>query len=122
MADTMRISYGGTNIDFSPGFGYDVPDDLGIIRFRTPNGTLYSYKFFYKYRWEVPVSWFNSSDTTNINSWWSNNYDVTFYPDRINSPGTSFTCKIVNGTRPISRFNGPYWETYYEGTLILEQT
>ena len=122
MSDTVRLTYGGTNVDFSPDMGYDKPDILGTVHSRTPNGTLYSYKLFYKRRWEIPVSWFDSTDATNINTWWQNIYDCTFVPDMINAPGTNYTVRIVNTTKPLSGFSGPNWETYYRGTVILEQT
>ena len=122
MADTMRLTYSGTNVDFAPGMGYAEPDVLGISHVRTPNGTLYTYRFFYKYRWEIPVSWFDSTDTTNINTWWNNAYDCTFVPDLINAPGTSYTVRIVNSNKPLSMFSGPNWRTYYQGSIILEQT
>jgi len=122
MADTQRLTYGGTSVNFSPGLGYSKPDVLDVIHKRTKSGALKSYKHFYKYRWECPVSWFDSTDAGNINSWWSNVYDLTFIPDYINAPGTSYTVRIVNSNRPLLQFSGPNWETYYQGTIILEQT
>lgn len=121
MADTMRLTYSGTNVNFAPAMGYSKPDVLDVVHRRTGNGTLRSKKFYYKYRWEVPVVWFDSTDTGNINSWWQNVYDLTFIPDLINAPGTSYTVRIVNDTRPLLQFSGPNWETYYQGTIILEQ-
>lgn len=122
MADTMRISYGGTNVDFSPNLGFSKPDVLDIIHKRTKNGTLKTYKHFYKYRWEISVSWWQSTNTNLINLWWSSAYDCTFVPDLINASGTSYTVRIVNSNRPLLEFSGPNWETYYQGTIILEQT
>jgi hypothetical protein len=122
MADTQRITYSGTNVDFSPGMGYSKPDVSDIIHSRSKNGTLYSYKHFIKYRWEIPVSFFDGTDAGNINSWWSNVYNLTFVPDMVNAPGTSYTVRIVNSNRPLLQFSGPNWETYYAGTIILEQT
>ena len=121
MADTQRLTYSGTNVDFSPGIGYAKPDVLDVIHRRTKNGTLKSYKHFYKYRWECPVSFFDATKSTNINSWWSNVYNCTFIPDYINAPGTSYTVRIVNSNRPLLQFSTVNWETYYSGTIILEQ-
>lgn len=121
MADTQRLTYSGTNVDFAPGFGYSKPGILDVVHKRSKSGALKSYKHFYKGRWECPVSWFDSTDTTNINTWWQNVYDLTFVPDLINAPGTSYTVRIMNSNTPLLQFSGPYWETYYEGTIILEQ-
>jgi len=122
MADTMRLTYSGTNIDFAPGPAYAKPDVLKITHRRAGDGTLHTHKFYYKLRWEVPITWLNKTDTDNLNSWWSNARDCTLVPDLVGAPGTSYTVRIVNTTRPILRFIGPYWETYFQGTLILEQT
>jgi len=122
MADTIRITYSGTNVDISPGFGYAKPDIMDVTHARSKNGTLYSYKHYNKLRWEIPATWIDSTDAANILSWWQNVYDLTFVPDMVNAPGTSHTVRIVNSNRPLLSFSGPNWETYYAGTIILEQT
>jgi len=120
--DTMRLTYGGTSVNFSPGPGYSEPDVMDVVHKRSKNGTLHSYKHFNKGRWECPVSWFDATDTANINSWWANIYDLTFIPDLIGAPGTSYTVRIVNSNKPLLQFSGPNWRIYYAGTIILEQT
>lgn len=121
MADTVRVAYSGTNIDFSPQRGYDKPFIKEIKRKRAKDGTLYSYKFFVKGRWELPIRFMSSTNAGYLNTWWDNDYTVTFYPDMINSPATSYSCKITNSDRPLSSFPIGYWEENFEGSLILEE-
>jgi hypothetical protein len=118
---TMSLAYAATTITFSPAPGYAKTDILEKLHTRARNGTLNTYKFFVKLRWEIPLSWVGSTDAGNFNTWWSNCYDCTFIPDTVNAPGTSYTVRIVNDTRPLGQFSGPNWETYYQGSLILEQ-
>ncbi len=117
----MKLTYLATEVAFDPSIGYRKPDLFSLRRSRTLSGKLHSYKYFHKQKWEIPVTWFNSSDTNQINTWWENDYDLEFYPDLINSPATHYTVKIMNKERPIPEFAGIDWETYYKGNIVLEE-
>ena len=118
----VRLSYGATNVDWGPGAGFDEPGILGRHRHRAVNGALHSYDFFTpKKKWKAPVTDMGTTDGPNINTWWENDYTCTFVPDFTNNPGTTYTVKIVNTTRPLWYKSLKSWEDHYSGTVLLEE-
>ena len=120
----VRLTYSGTNVDWGPGPGYDEPEILNRHRHRAISGALHSYNFWtIKRKWRVPVTDMGTTDGPNINTWWENDYTCTFVPDYTNDPGTTYTVKITNPTRPLwyGRKTVKHWEDHYSGTVMLEE-
>lgn len=117
----MKLVVTATTIEFDPQRGYRKPRAKRITRNRAQSGKIFSYKFFIKRKYEVPVAWFNKTDADQINLWWEDDEDVTFFPDLINIPGTSVLCKIINDEAPFPEFSGVDWETFFQGQIILEE-
>ena len=121
MADTMRLTDGTTTIDFSPMEGYVKPDDFSVNRHSSVSGKEYSYKYFKKRRWEIPLDYMLSADVETISGWWSGLAQLTLYDDYINSPATFYSVRIYNTNDPLSSFHFGTWKDKYTGTLILRE-
>jgi len=118
---TMRLTDGTNTVDFDPGEGYTIPDDFEESVLRALDGTEYRYRFYKKKRWEIPLKYVPKADAEIINGWREDNEDLSFYPDLEDSPETFYTVRIQNTTRPLSKMAGKVFDTYYEGTLILQE-
>jgi len=116
----MRLTDASTTIDFDPAAGYIQPRILRATHHRAATGKSYSYKWWEKERWEVPTDRLSKTDADQLNSWWDSLTELTFYPDMINSPTTSYTVLLKNTTAPM-RMQGPVFADKYSGTLILEE-
>lgn len=117
----MRLTDGSTTIDFDPGFGYTLPDDFEEAVLRTLNGKEYRYPFYHSKRWEIPLKYLVKSKADQFNTWRQNNTELTFYPDYENAPATSYSVRIQNATNPLAKMDEPTFDTYYSGTLILQE-
>lgn len=114
----MRISNGGTDIDFQSLAGSTIPEDLNFVQHVSKNGTLWSARIFEIGQW-FPVLWRTESDAANLNLWTRERRTCTFAPDQAGAPGTTHQVKILNRILPMQRISddGPT----YEGQLNLRE-
>jgi len=117
----MKLVYTSTEIEFDPSLGYRKPDVFRRVTQRAIDGSLYVYKYFKKLSWEIPIVFLEQYKSDQINTWWDSITLLDFYPDLVNSPATKYSIKIVNTERPLLEFSGIEWETFFKGTLYLEQ-
>jgi len=108
-------------LTFDPDMGYSFPDILEAKHHRTKSGKLFSFKFYHKRKWSVPISWFDSTDATSIYTWWTALTQLEFYPDLVNAPATKYNVRLVNRIRPLNKFIGPNFETKFQGKLEIEE-
>ena len=85
------------------------------------NGTEKIHQWYAKGKWDIPIVFLPRVDADVINTWAENKTQLTFYPDLINSPGTSYIIRFKNDEKPLDALSGPYWHIYYGGTLTLEE-
>lgn len=121
MSETMRITDGSNTIDFSPVEGYTRPQEGDIVRHSAVSGKEYSYKFYTKRRWEVPVDFFSTADVTIISGWWSGLTQLTFYPDYSVNPATFYTVRLHNASDPLNTFHMASWEDKFLGVMIIRE-
>jgi len=117
----MRLTDGSTPIDFDSTPGYRKPGIQNRLNARALLGTLYDYKVFNKKYYSVPMDFVNLTDKNTIVGWFENRTTLTFYPDYDSNPGTYYSVKIMNKNNPLDSFAGPNWETFFRGTLELEE-
>lgn len=122
MSYAMKLVKDATTIEFDPARGYIAPAILDVSHHRAASGKNYSYKWWKKLRWEVPLDRFSKADAEQINSWWEALATLTFYPDLINLPATSYSALLKNATAPLAEMQSPTFAIHYTGTLILEET
>ena len=120
MADVMKLEEVGIiDITFDPAPGYSKADDMNVLHTRSNDGTLYSYKIYHKRRWEVPLTQFNKTKATQINSWWQSLTQLRFYPDLIYDASTYFNARITNTERPLLGMTKYTFEILYEGSVTI---
>jgi len=118
-----RLSYSGTNIDFGIGPGYDRTQITDRVFHRAGDSTLYDYDFYTpKLREIVPIIDISKTNADNINSWWTNRRECTWYPNYTDHSATSYTVKIMNDEQPLWFRFIAHLEAHYSGDLILEET
>lgn len=122
MVYAMKLAYNGNEFEFDPAEGYIAPRILDVSHHRAANGKSYSYKWWIKRRWEVPLDRVEKTDADQINSWWEDLSELTFYPDLINDPSTSPTVLLKNAGAPLSEMQRPTFAVHYTGIIILEET
>lgn len=122
MSYAMKLVKNATTLEFDPAIGYTAPGILDVSHWRSTSGKNHSYKWWKKGRWEVPLDRFSKADAEQINAWWEALASLTFYPDLINSPATSYTVLLKNDMAPVSIMQRPTFGIHYAGTLILEET
>jgi len=115
----MRLSDTVDNVDFDPMEGYVDPMEREVTNNKTLDGSLYTYKWSQKGRWEIPVN-MESDDRDIIYPWWEDITELYFYPDYENYPATKYIVRIINDDNPLPRVF-PSWNGQYEGTLILRE-
>ena len=122
MSDVMKLEDSiGNNITFDPAQGYSKADDMNVIHQRSNDGTLYSYKIYFKRKWIVPLTQFDKTKAEQINTWWQNLTQLKFYPDLINDAVTYYNVRITNNERPLLSMTDYSWEILYEGNMILQE-
>jgi len=117
----MKLVNGATEIVFDPDFGYKIPDINKVEHHRTGSGKLFSFKFYFKKKWTIPLRGLPKSDADQINTWWENIDAIEFYPDLIYNAATKYNITIVSRTRPLDSYFGLHWEVYFNGKLELEE-
>ena len=108
-------------VEFGPEEGYSQQKETREEFHRTLNGNNFNYKFFQKGRWEVPVADLLKADADQINQWFDNGQELTFYDDTVNHPTRQYQVKLVNSERPLPAFRMPNWDNRFNGTLILAE-
>ena len=121
MSYAMKLVKNATTIEFDPAVGYIAPRILDVSHHRAASGKNFSYKWWKKRRWEVPLDRFSKAEADQINTWWEALTTLTFYPDLINSPATSYTALLKNTTAPVAEMQPATFATHYTGILILEE-
>jgi len=122
MSYAMKLVKDATTIEFDPAQGYIAPVILDVSHHRAASGKGLSYKWWKKQRWEVPLERFSKADAEQINSWWEDLATLTFYPDLINSPATTFSVLLKNDVAPLGEMQPATFATHYMGILIIEET
>jgi len=122
MSYAMKLVKDATTIEFDPAQGNIAPVILDVSHHRAASGKNLSYKWWKKLRWEVPLDRFSKADADQINTWWEALATLTFYPDLINSPATTYSVLLKNDVAPVSEMQPATFATHYTGILILEET
>jgi hypothetical protein len=117
----IRITDGTDTVDIDPAPGYVRPKAIDRAEHKGEDGTDYVYEFSSKVRDEIPVKLMAKADADIINAWMTGRTSLTYYQDYSGAPGTSVTARIVNATLPL-QMDGPLWDTYYSGTIIVQET
>ena len=105
------------------GYGYTFTENLDKIDIRTKGGTLFSYitpASTYQ-TFKIPLSFVNSSDRSQINSWFTTATDLRYIEDD-SFPNSYYSVRIVGSTNPFNKFLQPFFRQYYEGEIVIETT
>ena len=121
MSKVMKLVKNTIAIEFDPAEGYVAPQILEVSHHRASSGKSYSYKWWKKGRWEVPMERISKSDAEQINSWWEDLSELSFYPDLINEPTVSYSVILKNDVAPLSEMQNPQFAIFYAGNLVLEE-
>ena len=105
------------------GYGYNFQEELNKKDIRTKGGDLYTYitpaSTFH--RWSIPMTYVNSSKVSQINSWFRTATDLRFIEDNTFA-NSYYTVRIVGVGTPFTKFDMPYFRTYYAGEIVIETT
>jgi len=120
MADVMKLIDGDTNeVEFSPlVVGYKAPQAIRMLKKTAIDSTIHLIQPQSKKKWTIPLNKIDSTDYALLYAMWDANLPLTFYPDLINAPATTYTVKILNVPNPFRLMANP---SYYEGTLYLRE-
>lgn len=122
MSYAMKLVANGTTIEFDPAQGYIAPMILDVSHHRAASGKGLSYKWWKKLRCEVPLDRIAKAMAEQFNSWWETLTPLTYTPDQINAPTTTYTVLLKNDVAPVSEMQPATFATHYTGILILEET
>ena len=107
------------NLTDNTGYDYTFAETINRHDSRVKQGQLYTYiQDGSWYKFKLPASWINSSYRSLINSWWRTATDLRFYED--SDQPNYFAVRIMTSKEPFQKFRKPYFQTYYEGEIILE--
>lgn len=114
----------GVNSSFAvtlyPTFGYKADGKQNKSMLRTPDATLWEYKWGQYDKFSVPVNYVSSSDTCTINSWWGARTDLNWYQiDSANTVVQTHAVRIMNNNKPLNSLNKPYIDQF-KGKIDLE--
>lgn len=118
MAGTMRLTDGGTTIDFSPILGYDSPYARREVVNITLSGKRYTHKWNQKERHDVPIINISQANRDQYYTWWDAKTELTFTPDLDGAPGTTITAKLMSPDFSFQLFRLKSFNTY-AGTLVI---
>lgn len=115
----MRISNGGTDIDFQALAGSTIPEDNRAVNHVSKSGVLWTARIFETGQW-FPILTLKEANAANINLWSREKRTCTFVPDQDGAPGTTHSVVMLNIALPMQRISddGPS----YEGQLNLRKT
>lgn len=122
MAELMKLYKSPTTVEFSPLRELDVPEDLNRVINKSLSGIIYEHIWSDKETYEVPISKISKADAEQINTWWRNGDQISFYYDLENFPSGNFNARIVNEDRPMQMMYETGWATYYYGTLLIRES
>ena len=114
----VRLTDGVNDVDFDPGYGYDVPGRKRRVIDEALDGTIYQYDFADKKRYDVPVNNMPKADADRVNTWWDNTTKITYYPDYESHPALHLDVYILSEERPL-QMAAPFWDDRYNGSLVL---
>ena len=117
----MKLVEGGTEIEFDPSEGYRKPEDTAITRLESISGKGYSYRIYSKKRWVIPLEFIDKADAAQINDWWREVTELTFYPDLVFDASTSYTVRIRNAESTIESWRVVYWEDGINGVIEIRE-
>ena len=89
---------------------------------RTADATAYRANEPKYLRWEFGVSWVPKVDAENVNSWWTSQASLLFWPDESLYPNSAYPVMFGNQTKPLAEWQEPYYEVYRKGDLSIETT
>lgn len=118
---SMRLGPTGSLVTIVPEYSFAIAKTKEEARHRAHSGKLYQYLFNVYSKFEIPLNWVSSSDRTLMNSWWETNTNLEFYDDVEGAPSSFFDVRITNDIDPFPSFVRPYFQEFYEGTLVLEE-
>ena len=118
---SMKITDGITTILFDSAQGFTKVDELSKIKARSQDGTLYTYRKYFKRTWTIPLLTLDKVSSDQFNQWWSDVTLLTFFPDNVNSPYQSYIILITNDARPLSVMSEYTWEQLFDGSLTIEE-
>jgi len=104
-------------------YGYKFQKTLDKYDLRTKGGTLYTYitPAGTHTKWNIPMTFVNSSKRSQINSWFETGTDLRFIEDD-SFANSYYTVRITGRVEPFTRFVKPYFRQYYEGEIVIETT
>ena len=114
----VRLTDDVNNVDFDPGYGYDIPGRKKRVIDESLDGTVYQYDYADKQRYDVPVNNMLKADADRVNNWWDNKTKITYYWDYENYPAEHFDVYILSEEKPLQMVV-PFWDDKYSGVLVL---
>jgi hypothetical protein len=103
------------------GYGYSFNERLNKKDIRTKGGDLYTYitpaSTFNT--WTIPMTYVSSSKVAQVNSWFRTATDLRFIEDDTFA-NSYYSVRIVGVRAPFSKFDLPYFRTYYAGEIVIE--
>jgi len=124
MADVQRLTDGVDTCDFNPLIDrFRQPDMFFEAENIATDGTYYNYQLGTPVKfYEVGVTNISAANAAIINSWNEDRDSLTFTPDLTGAPGTTYTVKLINKSRPLQVVPYSPWGTLtYYGTLLIRQ-
>lgn len=118
MAGAMRLTDGGTTIDFSPILGYVAPYARREAVNVTLSGKRFTHTWNQKERHDIPIVNVSAANKATYYIWWNAKTELTYTPDLDGAPGTTITVKMLSSDFPLQLFNLASFDTY-AGTLVL---
>ena len=104
-------------------YGYTFTQELDKVDIRTKGGTLFSYitpASTYQ-TFKIPMNFVNSSDRSQINSWFTTATDLRYIEDD-DFPNSYYMVRITGKRDPFIKFPIPFFRQYYEGEIVIETT
>ncbi len=124
MADRMRLTDGGDTFNFSPLIDrFRQADLLFEAENIATDGTYFNYQLGTPVKfYEIGITNVSQANADIINSWNEDRDSLTFTPDLTGAPGTTYTVKLTNMSRPLQVVPYSPWGTLtFFGTLMIRQ-
>jgi hypothetical protein len=117
----MSLTYMGTTVTFTPKADTSFLPMVGRKRIshKALDGTNYTYETSGKGRTEISLNGILKADRDTLYGWWSSAYSMEYKPDV--DVEESYMVKMTNSTNPFRMMPDTLWDSYYEGSMILEE-
>ena len=70
--------------------------------------------------WRFTIGWVPASDAAIIQSLWTTGAELLFWEDPVTWPNSAWPVYLSNKTRPLDKWQFPYYKTYKTGRIELE--